>query len=383
VSIHPTPYGTYEIRWRENGAQKSATRKTKREAIELQAEVDRRNAEGRPVMRRKDVPTLRKFATTWLASRADLEESTLTRYAEQLETHVLPDLGHLSLVDLKPRRLAEWQTQRLAEGAGPAVLGKAQSRLSQILDSAVLPHEYLDANPVLALKPPAYKKKSHRWLTAADVEALRTWFLERDDLGSATLISILAYVGPRPQDALARVWPDLRDGRLLIETKVSGGEVKPGSKTDSEHKRRVYVPRPVLDDLEEWRLAANGSGLIFPRAKDGLPWTKNDYDNWRERHPKGNPPRRPRCFKAAAEATGLGSTLSPYDLRHTAATLYAAAGWNHVQIANQLGHSPKVSAGTYQHLLDEQAVPGGERRTIEDYIREARGLPLEREAVPA
>jgi integrase len=374
-SIHRTKHGTYEVKWREGEKQRSKSRKSRAEAVALQAEVDRRSAEGKPILSVKEVPTLASFTQDWVTARSDLEESTQIRYAEQLQTHVLPLLGHLPLTLLRPKLLADWQRQRLEEGAGPAVLGKAQALLSQILDTAVLPHEYLDVNPVLALKRPAYKKKAHRWLTAAEVEALRSWYLERDDLGSATLLSILGYVGIRPQDALARIWPDL-DGKLLVETKVTGGEVKPGSKTDEDHKRRVYVPAPVLDDLEEWRLATSGSGLMFPRSKDGLPWTKTDYDNWASRAPKGKKKRRPRCFKKAAEEVGLGPALTPYDLRHTAATLFAASGWNHVQIANQLGHSPNVSANVYQHLLDGDTSPS-ERRSIEDYIREARGIAPE------
>lgn len=362
--IFLTEYGSYKHSWREGSKQKAKSFPTLKEAVEFKEACERRLKEGKQVMRRKDVPTLEEFAAQWLAGRSDLEESTQLLYARLLTTHVLPTLGHLPLVDLRPRRLAEWQEARLRESAGPAVIGKTQALLGQILQKAVLPYEYLDQNPVTALDRPGYEKRTQRWLTAQEVEALRTWYLERDDLGSATLISVLAYIGIRPQDALARVWGDL-GVKLLVDTKISLGELRSGSKTSREHKRKVYVPDPVREDLEEWRLVSRGARLIWPRS-DGKPWTKTDWDNWRARHPKhGN---RPRCFKAAAEAVGLGSTLTPYHLRHTAATLYAAAGWNHVQVAKQLGHSPEVSARIYQHLLDEQP----SNRTIEDYIHEAR-----------
>lgn len=101
--------------------------------------------------------------------------------------------------------------------------------------------------------------------------------------------------------------------------------------------------------------------MIFPRASDRQPWHKTDWDNWRGRR-----------FKKAAKDVGLGQDLKPYDLRHTAATLYAAAGWDHLEIAHQLGHSAKESVGTYQHLI--QAAVGKPRRSVDDWIREARGL---------
>ena len=109
--------------------------------------------------------------------------------------------------------------------------------------------------------------------------------------------------------------------------------------------------------------------MIFGRKTDGGPWTKNDWDNWRSRIRRDG--SRGHSFKKAAEEVGLGASLKPYDLRHTAATLYAAAGWTAVEIGHQLGHSPELSQRTYQHLLDTKP---GERRSIEDYINEARGI---------
>lgn len=376
MSVHLTKFGTWEVKYRVDGKQRSKSFKSEALAQRFNAEVAQAKDEGRPAPEpRRKVPTLAEFVEEWLTGRVRLAESTLDKYSEQLERHVLPELGALSLTELRPRRLYEWQQARLAAGAGPAVLGKAQGLLRQILDAAVLPHEYLEVNPVLALKRPEYVKREHRWLAAAEVEALRRWYLDRDDLRSATLISILGFVGIRPQDALALEWPHLDGDRLTVIQKVSDGRIVPGSKTGEHWRRRVYVPAPVRDDLAEWRTAGSGRGLIFPRA-DGQPWRKHDWDNWRSkytrpggrRHGTGSRPLA-RCFKLATEDVGLGATLAPYALRHTAATLYAAAGWTAAEIGQQLGHSPEVSQRIYQHVLDTKP---GERRSIEDYIAEAR-----------
>jgi len=390
ASIEPTPAGTFRVCWRENGRPKSKIRKTRPEAKVYLEEVERRLTEGKLVMRRSDVPTLSEFTAQVLATWSGrVTERTLGVYAEGLEVHVLPFLGHLPLTDLRPRRLGEWQEQRLAEGAGPAVLGKTQRTLGRILRKAVLPHEYLDHNPVDALDQPGYTKKSQRWLTAEEVEALRTWYLENDDPGSATLISILAYIGIRPQGALARTWADLTPGApgwvkhasadaggLTVTTKNVDGKIVEGSKASSDSKYVVYVPGPVLADLEIWRPISplSAIGLLWPQHRDGKPWTKTDWGNWSSRSPSKHHRQRPKCFKRAAEDIGLGSTLTPYHLRHTAATLYAAAGWSHIEVAKQLMHSPAVSASTYQHLFDQRPT-GAPNASIDDYIREARGLP--------
>lgn len=381
-SIHETRHGTHELRWRENGRPKTLTRKTRPEAEREQERVDRRNAEGRPVMRRKDVPTLEEFSIKRLARWTHLDEDTLKGYVLLLEAHVFPFLGHLSLVELLPSRLQEWQDERLDAGAGPSSIGRVQMVLGMILKKAVLPYEYIDFNPILALDTPTYKKKAHRWLSAKEVEAIRSWYLERDDLGSATFISVQAYVGIRPEDTLARMWSDLthRGNRheLSVTSKNVNGKIVEGDKTGEGKKRRVEVPGPVADDLEEWRLASSSTGLIFYRAKDGLPWTKSDYDNWRARYPRKEKgtgiERRPPCFKRAAEDLGLGESLRPYDLRHTFASLAASAGWTGDEIANQLGNGVDVVDRVYRHLIDAEPGARHNRRTVDDYIREARGL---------
>lgn len=375
---HPNKYGGFDIRYREGKKHRSKSFKTERQAERFRDEVDQMHGAGKQVVRAKDVPFLDDFAVEWLAGRTDLADSTQAKYAEFLDTHILPDLGHLRLIELRPKRLKEWQVDRLAGGAGPAVLGKAQSLLRQILDEAVLPYEYLDVNPVLALKKPKYEKREHRWLTAFEVEQIRMKFIDWEDLGSATLVSILAYVGIRPQDALALEWEDLTGERLVVIKKVVDGRIQRGSKTGDGYRRTVYVPPMVAADLREW---GNGerTGLIFPRAKDGAPWTESDYNNWRSRkqyrkQPNGRKAlRKGRCFKLAAEEAGLGWDLHPYSLRHTGATIYISSGWNHVQVAHQLGHSPEVSMRTYQHLYDG-ASHSAVHRDINDYIRESRGI---------
>lgn len=382
MSIHPTKFGTYEVKYRVDGRQRSKSFKSERLAERFDSEVTEAKDEGLPTPEpRRKVPTLETFAEDWLTGRAKLADSTLEKYGELLERHVFPELGRLSLSEIRPRRLYDWQQKRLDADAGPAVLGKAQGLLRQILDTAVLPHEYLEVNPATALKAPEYKKRAHRWLSAAEVELLRGWYLEREDLRSATLVSVLAFIGIRPQDALALEWKHLKGDRLEVIQKNSEGVIVPGSKTGEHWNRRVYVPAPILGDLADWKAAGPGRGLIFARA-DGAPWKKHDWDNWRSkytrpggrRHSTGPRPLA-KCFKLAAEDVGLGASLKPYDLRHTAATLYASAGWTAVEISQQLGHSVEVSQGTYQHLLDTKP---GERRSIEEYIAEAReGAPVE------
>lgn len=155
----------------------------------------------------------------------------------------------------------------------------------------------------------------------------------------------------------------------MVNSRNSDGVILPGAKSDNELRSLVYVPAPVMEDLDLLEGMRGGDGLIWGRS-DGKPWTKHDYDNWRSRDPKAPGQRRPRCFRLAAEETGAGD-LSPYDLRHTAATLLAAAGWMADAIARQLQNSVGVCEKVYRHLLDE--APEGNPHSIDAMIYEARG----------
>lgn len=383
ASVHKTRTGKWEVRFRQGDQNRSRTFKTKEEARGFQAEVER--SEFAP-LRPKDVPTLGDYANEWLARRDDLADSTRKQYAQWLAFHILPErvekrggldseLGNMRLNEIESSHVKDWQHKRLDAGAGPVVLAKAQTLLSQILDEAVV-DGYREYNPVASVKRPRRKKGEKRkgvTLTAVQVEGIREWYLAHDDFGSATLVSVLAYIGIRPQDALALEWRDFDDD-LIVNKKNTDGVIVAGSKTNEDSERKVYIPVQVRADLNGWRDRIPHAKLIFPN-RDGKPWTAANYNNWRfrkrtKKQQAEGLDAEVKCFKRAVIETGLPESTRPYDLRHTAASLYANAGWNHLEIAHQLGHSPEVSMRVYQHIID--FTPGRERLSIEDMIAAAR-----------
>jgi integrase len=173
----------------------------------------------------------------------------------------------------------------------------------------------------------------------------------------ATLVSLLAYAGLRPGEALALRWDDLRSRTILVQNALALGEVKD---TKTRRARSVRLLAPLAADLSDWRDACgdpDGGDLVFPRA-DGAPWSDYDYRNWRK-----------RVFKKTAKAVGL--TLSRrYDLRHAFVSLLLAEGRTVVDIAAQAGHSPTMTLDTYGHVIDE--LDPAHRRSAEELISDVR-----------
>jgi integrase len=94
------------------------------------------------------------------------------------------------------------------------------------------------------------------------------------------LISVLAYSGLRPQEALALRWGDVRERTILVERAVSLGHEKD---TKTYAHRTVRLLAPLREDLLAWRMRNGRPGdgaSVFPGPK-GCTWTKTSYDNWR------------------------------------------------------------------------------------------------------
>ena len=153
-------------------------------------------------------------------------------------------------------------------------------------------------------------------------------------------MSVLAYVGLRPGEALALRWRDIGAATVLIERANDDGAIK---RTKTGRARSARLMAPVRADLQAWRLASGRPGdeaLVFPTAA-GEPWREHDWRNWRR-----------RTFQPAVRALGLDITR-PYDLRHAAVSLALHEGRSVVEVAAWLGHAPSMTHSTYAHVVDE------------------------------
>jgi integrase len=180
------------------------------------------------------------------------------------------------------------------------------------------------------------KRPETRPLVPATIEAMRAATSERD----RTMLSLLAYAGLRPGEALGLQWGDVRDRTLIIERAVSVGEVKA---TKTGQNRTVRLLEPLARDLAEWRMRCGRPGdaaLIIPSNQGGV-WSDTEYRNWRRRR-----------FASALKAAGVESAR-PYDLRHSFASLLLHEGRSVIYVARQLGHDARLTLSVYGHVMDE------------------------------
>jgi integrase len=285
--------------------------------------------------------TLDEYAAEWWERwRRDKATNTVRNYTGALRRYVLPHLGNLRMAALTAPVAAKFRDRLLNEGRGEATIRYAMAVLSAICADAVERGE-IHSNPVRAIrKPSAPIRRVGRAISAADVEKLRDGMPTTRD---ALLVSLMAYGGLRPEEALALTWPDVRERILNVDKAVAHGHAKA---TKNENRRAVDVLAPLADDLEAYKselTVAPGPGAwLFPHPQDlSQPWSDAMYRNWRV-----------RVFKAAAQRADYGS-LVPYDLRRTFVSLLLSCGFRRGEVADQAGHSLAVMEKHYAVTIAE------------------------------
>lgn len=286
MSVHPTKSGKWEARYREGRRNRSKTFDLEEDARAFDAEARARRQRGEYIRRASDTPTLGDFTADWMARRAaaGLAEATLKTNRRIIEKHVDPYLGGRRIADLSPRRLDAWRRELEDAEVSVYMLNRSKTLLGQIMaDARRL--EYVSVNAARGLPTVRRRARQGKTATPEQIELMRASFVEAEQLGHAALVSLLAYVGLRPREALDLTWDLLDRDRLILPAELTKGKMA----------RAPNVPRPVLADLARWKLSSGAvGGLVFPKPRNGERWTKSDWDNWRN-----------RGFTKAAGAAGL------------------------------------------------------------------------------
>jgi integrase len=367
VNIEQLSDGRYRLRWYVAGRgsprrQKTFPRATRKKQVEaFAANLEIRRAMGELALYEQRKRPVRDLSKEWWAKHAvpTLAEWTRIGYKRMLVRHIEPRLGSLPVGEVNPEIVADFRAKLEAAGVGRHSVRQSLVVLQAMYEQAIR-WGWVATNPVKAVKKPAAKReRAVVCLAPSQVEAIRAELLAREKLYAATMVSIVAYQGLRaPEELLALEVRHVRRNTLLIEQRNIDGKIIGGQKVRGFHPRAIDLLDPVRRDVREYMLAHGiREGLLFPR-RDGEPWRLHDYQNWRR-----------RTWHPARAKAGI-ETLPPYDLRHAFASLQIRAGMSIPELAEQMGHSPQMTVGTYTHVIRE--LKGQPVMAAEDQIEHAR-----------
>ena len=175
--------------------------------------------------------------------------NTFANYRWAIEKHLVPGLGHISLVDLSPADIARFLHAKLAAGFAVRTVARLGTALNTALGDAVL-HGYLERNPARLVRPLRGPIKTGRSL---DLEQARALLAKAHGERFEAAFVIMLALGLRPGETLALRWCDidLEAGVLVVTHSLKRerhGLRLAGTKTP-QSRRCLALPQPVVAAL--------------------------------------------------------------------------------------------------------------------------------------
>ena len=340
---------SWKVRYKnESGEARSETYTVEVDAVGRDAQIKQAKSRREPIPQRgygDGVQTFEAFTlSVWWPNyvvaykRAD---KTQEQYSILLDNHLMPCIGSDRIKFIDPPRVIKLNAELATAGVPDYTRARALKLFRQIMGFAVVMGA-ISQNPADLLRergalPSQSRKRDIQPLWPTDTEAIRAAMQARKSpfkLRDAVLVSVMAYAGLRPMEALALSWGGVGDDHLRIQkAKTKGGIFKP--------RTVPKIIQPLLDDLGAWREASantTAKALVFP-AENGGEWTPAAYNSWRKRVWHGCAPE--------------GST--PYDCRHGYASLLAREGLDVADAARRMGHSVAMHVQHYVHMFEAYA----------------------------
>jgi integrase len=275
---------------------------------------------------RSRVPLFRDFIEVWLRERqVEWRRSHLRTLKSTIDRHLLPCFGQKQVSQINRADIMEFRAalastagrkkgQRLSNKRINGIIGP----LKQVLTDAAERFEF--PSPVATLKPLKIRKSDVQPFSLAEVDTILDTV--RADYRDYLLVRFFTGMRSGEADGLKWKYIDFERRLILVREAFVLGEDE-YTKTDGS-QRDIQMSTPVYEALKRQEAATrNLSDYVFCN-KQGNPI---DNKNFTE-----------RVWRPLLKHLGF-DVRRPYQMRHTAATLWLAAGENPEWIARQLGHT--------------------------------------------
>ena len=209
------------------------------------------------------------------AGPEDASERVLGVYKQSLESHVIPEVGTLTLAELRRRDCIELVGTLYKKGLAKNTIKRTIAALKKALDAAV-DAELLAANPATRLELP--DKAPLRKAKPPTPKELRK-VLDKATPDARDIIVTISGLGLRRGEALALRWLDVDFERnlLFVRRQNIRGRIEEKTKTDAGTRtvplfanvRAALEARAKRLELPPVRWLANDRRLIFANSLGG------------------------------------------------------------------------------------------------------------------
>jgi len=292
------------------------------------------------------------YLERWFAhKRPGWSDRTIELYRHQLDHHILPVVGSVALVDLKPRHVQE-MVDAIVQRGTVSTANKCRRLLYSALKQAVR-WEQLDRNPVDAVDPVREDNTPREIWTQ---QQAATFIQRHRSHRHFAAFYLLLTSGLRRGELLGLRWDDITEAGLHVRQTVKLVNDRPtlGSPKTKASTRHVTLAPDTLLVLQEHhqrqQQARHIAGdawthpeLVFPSETGTIMDPKNFY----------------RAWKHAVKTAGLPPSRI-HDMRHLHVSLLILAGVDSKTVSERAGHSSaSFTLDRYAHVFREQRQRAG------------------------
>lgn len=294
--------------------------------------------------------TVQDYAKQWLEDKAArCAPSTAEILLQIVADHILPQLGHLSIDEVRREHVDRWvqAAERARRPDGELYAHETQMgwwrKLRALLRDAQA-DGHLAVDPCYRVKPPRRLtgwRHERRTITADELGALLA-AVQKNSPERYAEVLVLAFTGLRSGELYALQWDDIGAGVLEIRRAQWRGIV---GATKTGDPRRVPLVGEVQEALRAHRLRlvedqhpGLASGLVFPSDTGGY---------------RPNSALQ-KVFATARREAGIVSRVTPRVLRRTFNTLLALDKVDRLVLRSMMGHCDEQMTERYAGVPDEQ-----------------------------
>jgi integrase len=277
----------------------------------------------------------RDHLDAWLKLQVGLESSTLKGYRTAVAFWK-------STIGDKQLRGLVYSDILGALATRPDWSGKTRNNKASVLRQALMlamADGVITSNPIAPLEAAEHQKAPPDPFDRDEMEAILAYMAEKYDPQVFNYFEAKFFTGLRTSESLATKWSsiDFRLKHLQVSEAIVLGE----------HKDRTKTNRIRLVDLNSRALAALQRQKVHTFMAGDLVFVD---PRTRERWTDDEPPRE-MYWRPALKRLGI-RYRSPYNTRHTYATMMLMAGVTPAYAAAQLGHSIDMFLTTYAKWID-------------------------------
>ena len=290
--------------------------------------------------RRGQVP-LSLVAADWLGSRGSVKRRTRESDEAAWRNYIAPRFGNWPVASITAAEVSGWVGSLVARGLAPSTATRALATLRSVLAFAVADGR-VQHNVAAVVRTPTSGRvrREGQVLTIEELRALTQACKGR----YRDVVPMLALAGLRwgelaglqVGDRVSVPGPGLRLRRTVLAS--GGGGALYVDTLKNNRARTVPLVLELVPVVDRWSAGKAPDAWLFDAPQGGPLWESN----W----------KRSVGWNAATSAVGVPG-FRVHDLRHTAASVWLAAGADPKVVQRVLGHATAaMTMDLYRHMID-------------------------------